>query len=958
MQHGSKFLAVGIISLLLVFPMDFSTNKTEEVKSYSAVFNLSDKDKAWVEAKVAKMSLEEKCAQLVMSYASAEDTSRTSDGYKRLVRLVKELKVGGLIFFKGEINQQTELTNELQSLSEIPLLISADYERGLGMRLDDAVEFPYNMAIAAANDYKLTYLAGKYIAEEARAIGVHQNYAPMIDVNRDYRNPIVNVRAFSDDPETVVNHAIAFTQGMNEGNAISTAKHFPGHGATDLDSHYELPVISLNKNEMEEYDLLPFKRIISEGIKSIMVGHLDVKAYEENQSIPSTLSNNIINNLLLNEIKFEGLVVTDAMNMSAITKYYEQDDAIEKAINAGNDIILFPPNDEVAVKAIISSVKSGLIKEERIDFSVKKIISAKKWLGLFDDKLVDTTLISEKVNTKKHKRLASEISEKSITLLKNNKNIIPINPDNYYKTSLVLVRDTRSKNNLKKDKLFEEVLGENLNYVKTTTLSLRSRKKEYTNALKDIDKSDLIVLAYYNSLGRSLEVNKDHSEFINEILGKKKPVVFISFGNPYLINQFKDIETYLVTYGETDFSQRAMADALVGKNKIQGKLPITIPQTEFKFGDGIQLASLGVYEDYFADSVYDFSEIDNLMQEAIKDEIFPGAVLAVGHRGRLVYHKPFGKFTYDKDDQEVTKKSIFDLASVSKVIGTTSAAMFLYDEGLLELDKKVIDYLPKFNNNGKDKITVRNLLLHNSGLIAFVEYYKKFKTKEEVIDAIMNSKLKYPTGTDYVYSDLGLITLQQIIEKLAGKPLDIFLKEKLFDPIGMKRTMYNPGAEFLYDVLPTEVDDYFRMTTVKGKVHDENAYLLGGVAGHAGLFSTAEDLSKFMQMMLNGGIYRGKRYFKESTVANWTIKQTEQSSRGLGWDTKSEGASSFGNKFSLNSFGHTGFTGTSVWADKDNDVYIVLLTNRVHPTRDNRKIVRFRPILSNAIADAVLYETE
>ena len=958
MQHGSKFLAVGIISLLLVFPMDFSTNKTEEVKSYSAVFNLSDKDKAWVEAKVAKMSLEEKCAQLVMSYASAEDTSRTSDGYKRLVRLVKELKVGGLIFFKGEINQQTELTNELQSLSEIPLLISADYERGLGMRLDDAVEFPYNMAIAAANDYKLTYLAGKYIAEEARAIGVHQNYAPMIDVNRDYRNPIVNVRAFSDDPETVVNHAIAFTQGMNEGNAISTAKHFPGHGATDLDSHYELPVISLNKNEMEEYDLLPFKRIISEGIKSIMVGHLDVKAYEENQSIPSTLSNNIINNLLLNEIKFEGLVVTDAMNMSAITKYYEQDDAIEKAINAGNDIILFPPNDEVAVKAIISSVKSGLIKEERIDFSVKKIISAKKWLGLFDDKLVDTTLISEKVNTKKHKRLASEISEKSITLLKNNKNIIPINPDNYYKTSLVLVRDTRSKNNLKKDKLFEEVLGENLNYVKTTTLSLRSRKKEYTNALKDIDKSDLIVLAYYNSLGRSLEVNKDHSEFINEILGKKKPVVFISFGNPYLINQFKDIETYLVTYGETDFSQRAMADALVGKNKIQGKLPITIPQTEFKFGDGIQLASLGVYEDYFADSVYDFSEIDNLMQEAIKDEIFPGAVLAVGHRGRLVYHKPFGKFTYDKDDQEVTKKSIFDLASVSKVIGTTSAAMFLYDEGLLELDKKVIDYLPKFNNNGKDKITVRNLLLHNSGLIAFVEYYKKFKTKEEVIDAIMNSKLKYPTGTDYVYSDLGLITLQQIIEKLAGKPLDIFLKEKLFDPIGMKRTMYNPGAEFLYDVLPTEVDDYFRMTTVKGKVHDENAYLLGGVAGHAGLFSTAEDLSKFMQMMLNGGIYGGKRYFKESTVANWTTKQTEQSSRGLGWDTKSEGASSFGNKFSLNSFGHTGFTGTSVWADKDNDVYIVLLTNRVHPTRDNRKIVRFRPILSNAIADAVLYETE
>lgn len=958
MQTGGKFLTIGIISLLLVFPMDFTTNKKDEVKSYSSVFNLSEEDNLWIENKVSEMSLEEKCAQLVMSYASAADTAKDSKNYERLVKLVKELKVGGLIFFKGEIKPQAAITNELQKLSDIPLLISADYERGLGMRLEDAVEYPYNMAIAAANDFNLTYLAGKYISDEARAIGVHQNYAPMIDVNRDYRNPIVNVRSFSDDPEVVINHATAFTQGMNEGKVLSTAKHFPGHGATDLDSHYELPVISLLKNEIEEYDLRPFRRMISEGVKSIMVGHLDVRAYEENESIPSTLSNNIINNLLLNEIKFEGLVVTDAMNMSAITKYYEEEDAVERAINAGNDIILFPPNDEAAVHAIISSVKSGSIPESRIDFSVKKILAAKKWLGLFENKLIAEDEIDQKVNTKKHKRLASEIAEKSITLLKNEKNIIPINPDKYYKTNLIIVRDTRSLSSLKKEKVFEDAIGRNLNYIKTTKISLRSRKKDFQNALKEAAKSDLVILAYYNSLGRSLEIDEKQKEFMDEILTENKNVVLISFGNPYLVNQFDNIDTYAVTYGETDFSQYAMADAIVGKNNIQGKLPITIPNTEFQFGDGIQLASLGVFEDYYADSLYDFSKVDKLMEEAVNDKIFPGAVLAVGHRGKLVYHKPFGKFTYDKDARGVDKKSIFDLASVSKVVGTTSAAMLLYDEGLLDLDKKVIEYLPEFNNNGKDKITVRNLLLHNSGLIAFIEYYRKLSTKEEVIDAIMNAELDYPTGSKYVYSDLGMITLQQIIEKLAGKGLDEYLEEKLFKPMGMNRTMYNPSEEFWYDVLPTEVDDYWRMTTVKAKVHDENAYLLGGVAGHAGLFSTAEDLSKFMQMMLNKGVYKGKRYFKESTVETWTTKQTDQSTRGLGWDTKSEENSSFGTLFSMNSFGHTGFTGTSVWADKDNGVYVVLLTNRVYPTRDNREIVRFRPKVTDAIAEAVLYETE
>ena len=505
---------------------------------------------------------------------------------------------------------------------------------------------------------------------------------------------------------------------------------------------------------------------------------------------------------------------------------------------------------------------------------------------------------------------------------------------------------------------FENKIQKNLSSDKGSSL-ISKQNQEIINEIKIELKNLQLSLENFSKVIGSEKTDKSLTQEIIELKSQKNTdETKISSLSNSEVNQFDNINTYAVTYGETDFSQYAMADAIVGKNNIQGKLPITIPNTEFKFGDGIQLASLGVFEDYYADSLYDFSKVDKLMEEAVNDKIFPGAVLAVGHRGKLVYHKPFGKFTYDKDARGVDKKSIFDLASVSKVVGTTSAAMLLYDEGLLDLDKKVIEYLPEFNNNGKDKITVRNLLLHNSGLIAFVEYYRKLSTKEEVINAIMNSELKYPTGTDYVYSDLGMITLQQIIEKLAGKGLDEFLEERIFKPMGMNRTMYNPSEEFWYDVLPTEVDDYWRMTTVKAKVHDENAYMLGGVAGHAGLFSTAEDLSKFMQMMLNKGVYKGKRYFKESTVETWTTKQTDQSTRGLGWDTKSEENSSFGTLFSMNSFGHTGFTGTSVWADKDNGVYVVLLTNRVYPTRDNREIVRFRPKVTDAIAEAVLYETE
>jgi CubicO group peptidase (beta-lactamase class C family) len=354
------------------------------------------------------------------------------------------------------------------------------------------------------------------------------------------------------------------------------------------------------------------------------------------------------------------------------------------------------------------------------------------------------------------------------------------------------------------------------------------------------------------------------------------------------------------------------------------------------------------------DKTIDFTEVDKLMESAVTDSVFPGAVLLFGKDNQVIYTKAFGNFTYDKNSTKISTTSIFDLASVSKVVSTTSAAMILVGEDKLHLDDPVIKYLPEFNNNGKDKVTIRNLLLHNSGLAAFKKYYDEYSTGDEVINDIMNDSLNNIPGEKFVYSDLGMITLQKVIERITNETLDKFIKENLFDPLEMNRTFYNPSNEIIKDCVPTELDDFWRMRLLQGEVHDERAYMLNGVAGHAGLFSTAVDLSKFVIMLMNNGFVNNKQIIKSDIIGEWTKQQSEQSSRGLGWDTKSiEGYSSAGSKFSKTAFGHTGYTGTSIWIDKDSGLFVILLSNRVHPTRANRKITEFRPIIHDAIFNSV-----
>ena len=946
-----------VLIISLVVPSEKIDNNEKPKYSFEKLFPLTNNDLNWVDSVFQTLTLREKVAQLVVPYANGVDTSESSKQYQRLKKLVDEEKVGGILFLAGDIENQTIILNELQKRSKIPLLVSADYERGLGNRLDDAVEFPYKMAFAATGDANYDYLMGKIVGHDAKLLGIHQNYAPLVDVVHDYRNPIINVRSYSSDADVISVHSDAFIRGMHESNLISTAKHFPGHGATELDSHNELALIPLTKKQLWDVDLKTFQFAIDAGVKSVMIGHLDVPELTDVEGEPATFSYNIVTKLLKNEMGFDGLIVTDALNMHALTNDYTQQQIGLLSIQAGCDVLLFPANEKEMIDGVVESVETGKLSEERINESVLKILKIKKWMNLNKNKFVDLTEVSEEINSKSTFRLSQDIAEKSITLIKDEQNIIPIDPEKYGKVYCITLSDSRFAKTIEDPFPFEIKLNEEFGYVKNYRINFSSKKKLYTKILNEVNEADLIIIAIYanvRSFSGTVDLVKDQFEFIDSILVKNKPTIAISFGNPFILSEVPQIPTYLTTYGNVLLSQTSSVNAILGNIPIKGKLPVAIPNTTYKIGDGILKEQSGLFvETMQADSGYVFNEVDSLMNSAITKKIFPGAGLIVGHRGRLIYQKYFGAGTYEKSAKPIDENSIFDLASLSKVTGTTSAVMLLYDRGQIDLNEKVQKHLPQFGNNGKENITIKNLLLHNSGLPAWKPFYKEYKTADEVINAIMEMELDFKPGTKYQYSDLGMITLQKVVETITNKGIDEFLKGNLFDKLEMENTFYNPSPKVWYNCVPTEKDDYWRMQLMKGKVHDETAYLLNGVAGHAGLFSTASDLAKLVYLYVNNGRTGTQQIFKKETIDLFTKKNSELSTRALGWDTKSPENSSAGNLFPEESFGHTGFTGTSIWVDKSDGLFVILLTNRVYPTRENTQIIRFRPLIHDAIYKSV-----
>ncbi|HTK82943.1 MAG TPA: glycoside hydrolase family 3 N-terminal domain-containing protein [Bacteroidota bacterium] len=959
MRHTSFAIpALAAILLLVVFLNGCGSSGTNEASNWGA-------RQEWIESTLKRLSLEERIGQMIMSRAYGYYYSSESDEYRRLVHIVKDHKFGGLVFFQGDVYETATMVNDMQGLADVPLLVGSDFEWGSAMRIRRSTRFPEAMAVGATRDTAFAYGMGKIIGEESRAIGVLQAFAPVADVNVNPENPVINTRSFGENPKLVSDMATAFVSGIQAEGVLATAKHFPGHGDTQVDSHLDLPIIRVTRPRMDSVELAPYRSMFQRGLASVMVAHVEVPSIDP-RPLPSTLSSAIISNLLQRELGFHGLIVTDAMEMGALNNTFGPDSAAVKAIQAGVDILLTLPDEDGAVEAIAAAVTSGRISRERIDYSVRKILGVKWDLGLVQHRLVDIKNIPTSVATRDHLSFAKQIAREAITVLKND-NVLPLPHSGNKRILNIIVSDLenyRTEINRTTSPYASEPVGDyfisqirrRYANIETVRLDPSSDSLNFRLAMIKAKRADILLCPVFNrarSGAGKFGLSDELIVFMNQLLAAGKPSVVIAMGSPYVLGTLPNASAYLCSYSDAEIITEATAEVLFGEIPAKGKLPVTIPNT-FEYGRGIDLEQSVLRKDSPENSGFDgerITQIDTIMNNAIADHAFPGGQALVVRNGAIAYNKSFGHQEYFPGSPAIDNMTMYDLASVTKVIATTSGIMKLYEEGKLKLDDLVTSYIPEFANHGKEKIRLYNLLVHNAGLPPFKRLFLTTTSSQEVLDSVYQTEMVYKTGDSTLYSDFDFILLGKIIERITGRTLDRYVDSVFFAPLGLTRTMFKPDSSLWKNTAPTEYDSLYRHRLVRGVVHDENADALGGVSGHAGLFSNASDLAVYMQMIMNGGTYAGRRYLKPETINMFTRKQGAGSSRALGWDTKSAtGYSSAGALFSRDSFGHTGFTGTSIWVDPERKIFLILLTNRVYPTRNDSKIAPIRA----AVADAVI----
>jgi beta-N-acetylhexosaminidase len=913
----------------------------------------------WAESQLARMTLEQKVSHLFS--AAARGVFRSSDDpeYRRLVDLVENFGVGGIIFFQGDPYSQAVLANDLQERARLPLLVSQDMEWGAGMRIERTTTFPQTMAIGATRNTDYAYALGYVTAREARAVGAHQIFAPVADINNNPYNPIINVRSFSEDPQLVADMVAAVIRGAQDGGVLATVKHFPGHGDTEVDSHAALPVLPIDRQRLDTLELIPFRRAIEEGVLSVMTGHLEFPLLESEANLPASLSHNVTTGLLREELGFDGLIVTDALNMQGVTDHYGPGEAAVRAVKAGADMLLMSTDEYAARAAIMEAIAAGEITVAQIDASVTRILRAKEWAGLNRERTVSLSATREAVATRSNQAISEAIARESLTLLRNRNDLLPL-PTTGNRILSVALSDAESTTAGRyfASELREHVPGDQLT---TRVLDRRSNAQDYDAALSLAARHDIILVPtylYVRSWSGRIDLPDEHKAFLNRLVATGKPVVLISFGNPYMIMGIDSPDVYLAAYGASEASQRAVAQALFGKSSIRGRLPITIPGYH-EFGEGLKTVQVaqrtGLPEEVGMNGRF-LARADSLIQASISARAFPGAAIAIGRSNVVARLQGYGYHTYTSE-RRVTPRTVFDVASLTKVVATTAAVMKLYDEGRLNLDAPVIHYVPAFGQGGKEQVTVRHLLTHTSGLPSFRPFHREgFTGRQQIIEAIMAESPEFRPGSATRYSDLGYITLGLVVEAITGHDLATYTREQVFLPLGMRQTGFRSVGTIDEAIVPTEYDRTFRHRLMQGEVHDEAAYLMGGTAGHAGLFSTAEDLARFAQMLLGEGTLGGFRFVAPETVRLFTARSDFGSGlRALGWDLKAPtGYSSAGSQFGARSFGHTGFTGTSIWVDPDASIYVILLTNRVYPTRENQRLVAVRPQLADIAFEAII----
>ena len=918
----------------------------------------------WARQTLAKMTLDEKLGQMVMVPYWGRFTSAEDESFCELMRHVKDNHVGGIMLEarrapagieRSQVYPSAALANELQRAAKIPLLVAADFESGTAMRLADGTSLPAAMAVAATGDPHDAFTMGKITALEARAAGLNWIFAPVCDVNSKPDNPIINTRSFGEDPSRVSELVAQFIRGAQENGAMATAKHFPGHGDVNSDSHIAVPVVSGDLAQLNRVELAPFRAAIAAGVGAVMSGHLVVPALEPHRDTPATLSPSILTDLLRRKMGFEGIEVTDALDMGGVTTVDSPPNVAVRAIKAGADVLLIPPNPDAAIAALRQAVNSGEVALARVNEAVLRILRAKAELQLERNRLIDLSRLNRVFGSPKFKAEAQNIAERGITLIRDEQRILPLDAARPLRVLLVVISGDPDAH---PGSIIEQELRARVDAVQTVRVDTNFVKASSAQlpSQESYDVAIVTVLVRVADRKGTVGLPADEINLLNRLISAGTPVIVASLGSPYLVAQFPSAKTWIAAFGTQDAVQRAMVRAIFGETAVGGHLPVSVPGVE-ELASGSKMAANPMVLTPAADSMAaKLKPAFAILDRAVADRAFPGGVLAVGLEGKLVVHA-FGHLSYAAKSAAVRADTIYDVASLTKPIVTATAIMMLVANKQIDLDAPISRYLPSRkagpNPDWRHRVTVRELLLHTSGLPAHREFFKSAKNAAEVRKQLFAEQLVAQPGTKIEYSDLGFMLLGEIIERLTGKSLDQFASETIFAPLGMRGSCFNPARALRARIAPTQNDTTYRKRQLQSEVDDANAFAMGGVAGHAGLFSAATDVAVFAQMMLNGGIYAHKRILRQAIVAEFTRRvSVGDSARTLGWDVPT-GYSSSGHYFSTQSYGHNGFTGTSIWIDPQKNLFVILLTNRVHPSAANDKIRQVRPAVHDGILEAL-----
>jgi len=927
----------------------------------------SNPDSTWVDSVFKSLSFEQRIAQLMIIRAWSNHDTIYDDS---LTSVITTCNVGGVCFFKGTPHRQAALINRWQQVTRTPLLVSIDAEWGMGMRIDSAFSFPRALTLGASPDDSLNYTMGTLVADACKRLGIQINFAPVVDINNNPKNPVIHFRSFGEDRERVTRKSALYMKGMQDRGIMATAKHFPGHGDTDTDSHLTLPVINHSRNRMDSIELYPFKALISDSVKGIMIAHLYVPCFDSTKDLPTTLSRNVITGLLKQQLGFKGFVITDALDMQGVTNYFKPGEIEIKALLAGNDILLLPQHVELAIRSIKTAVDSGRIDSTLINEKCRKILRLKKEMGLNHSRSIGCDHLTADLNPPEAFALEQKIFKSSITLIANPLNRIPVTGIGQRTMACLSIGDSNTT-------VFQQTLSE---YARVDHFNCENAPvgTASDSLIKVLSRYDLLIIGchkIHNYPADSFGLTRSTLLLI-DTLTKTNRSVLAFFGSPYALGFIahpEQAEALVLTYQDSPVAEKCAAELIFGGIPARGTLPVMT--SGYRSGTGettekTRLETVLPLETGLPDSA--FRPIDSLAISGITAGAYPGCQVLFAKDGKIVYRKSFGSPRYN-DSTKVVNNDLYDLASITKIAATTLAVMKLYEEGKINPDDSLGNLLPGLKWSNKADLKISEVMTHQAGLQTWIKFYEKtlasgqpdpeiyrqdssagfpcrvadhMYIREDYRDTLFHAIIDSPlrNSRDYKYSDLGFYLLLLVVERLSGQSFDQYLETQFYRPMGLQTMGFNPLKRFRRSqIIPTEMDTIFRQQLVWGDVHDPGAAMLGGISGHAGLFSDSHDLAVVMQMLLNGGWYGGHQYLKPSTIAEFTRVRFPGTGnrRGLGFDKPLLNDDSDGpacKSASPSSFGHSGFTGTYAWADPSNNLVYIFLSNRIYPSASNQKL--------------------